>query len=1299
MSPEAADRATGRIITFYSYKGGTGRTMALANMAWILASNGYRVLTVDWDLESPGLHRYFHPFLRDKELRATDGMIDLVRRYSQAVVDAEQPLDVGEFADIDDLAVSLDWEFGDGRLDFVGAGRQEPASYSTAVSTFDWEKFWNVHNGGAFLEELRRRMCAEYDYVLIDSRTGLSDTAGICTVHLPDTVVVCFTLNTQSVEGAAAVARSMKQARQSGPRPLRIYPVPTRVEDGEQRKLDRGRSYAHRSFTAILDLPSRDEVESYWGTVELPYRPYYAYEEVLATIADRPNQENSLLAPYLRLASRVTGLALRAPVVAEAARTRALTQFELPEPVEEKKILINYVPLDRIYAEWIGQRLAAAGHRPVLHFAGAPLPDVSQFDRVLALISRDYDTFAENDDLTKLCAKADPGGTNGFLLPVQIDGTPAPAGMNHGGVVDFVGIGGDRAWDALCRAIGIPAAVGDDSAEPDLGIRYPALSTPHWNVKLSRNSAFSGRHRLIEELRERLLGTGPAGGRIVLGGINGVGKTQIALEYAYRFAAAYDVVWWISAEQTGRVRTVLADLAVRLGLGGGTTADERIDAVKEHLRRGDPARRWLVVFDNADLPEELQDFLPSGPGHVIVTSRHPYWQQKYHLAALDVNVFARGESTELLTRRVPSLGPGDASRIADNLGDLPLALEQAAAWLSLTGMSAGSYLEQLAAQTALVLDREAPPDQLSTTGSVRVSFDRLRQHNPAAARLLELFAFLAPEAIPYRIVESDLLSDILARVNQEMRSPLMQATLISEIGRYALARIDSATRGLVVHRLTQRIIRDSLRQEEQQENRELVGRLLAAANRGKPEDRDNWALYEELRSHLEASGALESGQPDVRELCINMVQYLRYRGDYQSGLDLAEKALTKWKAFGPDDVTTLRLRFELGNVFRARGQVDRSYEIDSDVVAQMTKTLGERHPYTLMAAGGLAADERERGDFAMARTRDERTVELIREVLGPNHDRTLNAVNNLAVSLRLVGDTRAALTYDVDSLARRRRHLGAGDQRTDWSLDSYGRDLRDTGQVRQSRDTLEDVATARRSSAPDVPLTWLLVKNLAVTLRRLGEYVPAHAYAQESATRLATLLGPRHPDAIASELELACGLWALGQTGAARPLAAKVHEYYRKRWGNQHPFTLIAAVDLSVIQRADGDRAGAQVLAEEAARQLEVVFGSQNPFTLIAQMSVANGLYADGAVVEAHRRDQDVYRNMTAVLGERHWAAVAAEVNLAISGRSLSDGPQEQAALEKAAQHSAEWIYDDHPFTAAARRRHRIEIDVELQPT
>ncbi|MBV8309250.1 MAG: AAA family ATPase [Planctomycetaceae bacterium] len=228
----------GTVITFYSYKGGTGRSMALANVAWILASNGQRVLVIDWDLEAPGLHRFFAPFLADPTLAKTEGLIDfLVNFATEAATPREaEPGGDGQsgwfepLANILPYAVSLTYPFSTrgtifpkpGTIDFVPAGRQN-SGYAHRVGAFVWDNFYERMGGGVFLEAAKRQMRASYNYILIDSRTGVSDTSGICTVQMPDILVACFTANNQAIEGTAAVAASVRAQSFDGP-PASVLP-------------------------------------------------------------------------------------------------------------------------------------------------------------------------------------------------------------------------------------------------------------------------------------------------------------------------------------------------------------------------------------------------------------------------------------------------------------------------------------------------------------------------------------------------------------------------------------------------------------------------------------------------------------------------------------------------------------------------------------------------------------------------------------------------------------------------------------------------------------------------------------------------------------------------------------------------------------------------------------------------------------------------------------------------------------------------------------------------------------------
>jgi hypothetical protein len=330
--------AEGKIVTFYSFKGGSGRTMALANVAWILASNGFKVLVVDWNLDSPGLRRYFHPFLDLRKIIATPGVIELISDYVWAATSSEGRPDGWHlrYAEILRHAVSIDWDgFPEGAsLDFVSAGRQN-RDYSSAVASVDWDNFYDRLGGGQFFDALRASMKRHYDYALIDSRTGLSDIADICTVHLPDILVDCFTLNGQCIDGAAGVARCIDQRYRA--RNIRILPVPMRIDDAEKEKLDAGRSQARARFDGFPRGMEEARVNAYWASVEIPYRPFYAYEELLAAFGDAPGSPTSLLAAFERLTSAIIERQVTLPPMDEGMRLQyrdAFTRPRVPPPAD-----------------------------------------------------------------------------------------------------------------------------------------------------------------------------------------------------------------------------------------------------------------------------------------------------------------------------------------------------------------------------------------------------------------------------------------------------------------------------------------------------------------------------------------------------------------------------------------------------------------------------------------------------------------------------------------------------------------------------------------------------------------------------------------------------------------------------------------------------------------------------------------------------------------------------------------------------------------------------------------------------
>jgi formylglycine-generating enzyme required for sulfatase activity/cellulose biosynthesis protein BcsQ len=330
----AEPQRSGKIVTFYSYKGGTGRSMALANVAWILASRGCRVLAIDWDLEAPGLHRYFEPFLQDPSLERSTGVVDFVRDFATAALSVEpgtQEKDwYREYSNILAHAVSVEWQFpGAGCLNFVPAGRQDVA-YPVRVNSFDWQGFYERLGGGVMLEDAKRGLRGLYDFVLIDSRTGVSDTAGVCTVQMPDELVVCFTLNRQSIYGASAAARSVFEQRRTrtGAPTVKIWPLPTRVDPSEKDRLEVAQTIARVRFTGLLSHLDPEEEDKYWDEIPVPYEAYYAYEEVLATFRERSRRPSSMLVGMERIAGYLTGGPSSSPdVIDEAQRSKGLAAF------------------------------------------------------------------------------------------------------------------------------------------------------------------------------------------------------------------------------------------------------------------------------------------------------------------------------------------------------------------------------------------------------------------------------------------------------------------------------------------------------------------------------------------------------------------------------------------------------------------------------------------------------------------------------------------------------------------------------------------------------------------------------------------------------------------------------------------------------------------------------------------------------------------------------------------------------------------------------------------------------------
>ncbi|MGH3799122.1 MAG: FxSxx-COOH system tetratricopeptide repeat protein, partial [Pseudonocardiaceae bacterium] len=714
-------------------------------------------------------------------------------------------------------------------------------------------------------------------------------------------------------------------------------------------------------------------------------------------------------------------------------------------------------------------------------------------------------------------------------------------------------------------------------AEPAPPARLPAV----WNVG-PRNPGFVGRDATLAQLRERLRSGGTAVVQ-ALHGMGGVGKTQLAIEYAHRYGRDYDVVWWISAEETGLIGEQYAALAGELNLRPphADTASA-VGALRAYLRSHS---RWLVVLDNAESPGELRGWLPAGPGHTLITSRNPGWGEL--AARVEIDVLPRPESVELIHVSRPGMGEAEASRLAEALGDLPLALTQAAGFLAETGMPIEYYLRLLATRTGELLDQSPPESHpRSLAAAIRVSIDRLAEVDPVALALVRIGAFLAPEPIPADILIRPIATTgshwppELETLTAAVASPVAAHRSLGWVGSYGLARID---RGLQLHRLTQGVLRDQLADGSAATYRCYAQALLVAADPGSERDPACWPGWARILPHLLATDPATSPSSDLRDLTCRALWHLYYRGDLHPARDLAEHLHRQWgEQLGPDDRHTLRAAYILVRILIDIGPYRHVRQLSEDTVARCRRVLGDDDPDTLFATHHLASCLHRLGAFEQARQ------------------------------------------LNVDIIARRRRVLGENHVEFQRAVFSLGRDLRELGEVEAARQLHENsVAYGRRVLGDDNPETFFAANDLALDLHALGEIHAARQLNEDTLARARRILGADHRWTMDSANGLASDLLALGEADAARRLGVDTLARARRVLGEESYFTMDVANNLATALCAVGEARAARQLSEDTLTQAQRVFGADHPRTLKAAHNLATALRLLNAAAPTRHGDSD----------------------------------------------------------------------------
>ena len=712
-----------------------------------------------------------------------------------------------------------------------------------------------------------------------------------------------------------------------------------------------------------------------------------------------------------------------------------------PSAGAARDFFISYVRTDAAWAQWVAWELESYGYSvliqkwdlvPGTNWIDAMHRAVQAPTRTIAPLSPDYLRSAFATAEWQAVWADDQNAGRRRLLVARVADFERPGLLSGVVSVDLFGRGeseaASRLRDMVDDTFRRRAKPADRPPFPDdSGADRPRFPAPRvWNVP-PRNQHFTGRRESLSRLWAGLVERSSIT-VFSMRGMAGIGKTQLAVEHCHSRATDYEVVWWVNAEQVERLQDQFASLAeaLRLDVPAGTRPEELVARVHDALRE---VSGWLIVFDNAEQLSDIRPFLPGGVvrpdsfAHVIVTTRH----RGFHAigAVLEIDVLDRAESVELLRRltskQAPELSTDVADEMAQWLGDLPLALEQAGGYIEDTGLAPAEYIGLLRTHEREMHARGQATYHEETIATLwDVALSRLEKANPAAVQLLGVCAYLAAEPIPVELFSrhADLLPEPLAGAAAK------QMEFVETIG--ALVKLALAGRtpaGLVVHRLVQAVVRDrdGARTGDERVSGDaasstwltvalrLLRANLPAKIFGHPE---HWPLWQSHLSHVLAVTGHETphrAAGSAAWLLSRAATYLMLvQGRPSDALSLFERALEIDEA-GPDqaavaiDLNDVAMVLQdLGDPGSARPLVERALAIDEAL-------QGPEHIDVAIDLNNLAVVVQDLGDVQAARPLLERALAINRAFHGPESEEVAIDLNNLAMILQDLGDVEAAI--------------------------------------------------------------------------------------------------------------------------------------------------------------------------------------------------------------------------------------------------------------------------------------------------
>ena len=699
-----------------------------------------------------------------------------------------------------------------------------------------------------------------------------------------------------------------------------------------------------------------------------------------------------------------------------------------------------------------------------------------------------------------------------------------------------------------------------------------------WNIPYRQNPYFTGRKALLKILRQKLATkhTTALTQTQAITGLGGIGKTQTAIEYAYRHRKDYRVTWWLHAEEPATLAADYAKLAIELDLLEHEATEQaiQIQAVRNWLEQHSD---WLLIFDNAEERHDIRHYVPqTGNGHVLITSRNPIWDGLG--TTLSIEVMQPEEALAFLAKRTDDPNPQAAATLAKTLGYLPLALEQAAAYIRETSISLDNYQTLFQKHHAQLLQDgrlfTGYPDTVATTWEL--SFQKVQKAAPAAADFLNLCAFLAPDAILLDMI-TEGATYVPKRLAETITNPLTLNKLIGSLLHYSLLQREGNT--LTLHRLVQSVLRDRLKPAAQ---RRWAERAVQIVNQAFPAPKfTTWPRCEQLLPHAQiCTRWIQKWEfifEEAGQLLSKMSLYLDDHAAYTEAELLYQQARAiKEKALGPNHSSLAITLNNLALLHAHQGHYAEAEPLYQQALAIHEKALEPDRLSLASTLSNLALLYKSQGRYAEAELLYQQALTITEKVLGPNHPELATTLNNLA-------------------------NLYGSQGRYAKAEPLYQRDL----------------AITKKALGPDHPELATTLNNLANLYTEQDRYAEAESLYQQALTITKKAMGPDHP-----ELSYTLGNLALlyadqGRYAEAEQLYQQAQAIKEKALGSDHPSLAITLHNLARLYTDQGRYAEAEPLYQKAQAIQEEALGPDHPSLATTLESYATLLHKTKRDIEA----------------------------------------------------------------------------------